>query len=42
MNARQAHRIWIEQCQAARTIKARFGLKAAFDYLVGEKLDEFC
>jgi hypothetical protein len=41
MNARKAHHIWIEQCDAAQTIKARFGLKAAFDYLVGEKLVNF-
>jgi hypothetical protein len=41
MNARKAHHIWIEQCEAAQTIKARFGLKAAFDYLVGEKLINF-
>jgi hypothetical protein len=38
MNVRKAHKIWIEQCEAAKTIKARFGLTAAFDYLVGEKL----
>jgi DNA-binding SARP family transcriptional activator len=41
MNARKAHHVWIEQCEAAQTIKARFGLKAAFDYLVGEKLVNF-
>jgi len=41
MNARKAHNIWIEQCKAAQTIRARFGLKAAFDYLVGEKLLNF-
>jgi len=41
MNARKAHSIWIEQCKAAQTIRARFGLKAAFDYLVGEKLLNF-
>jgi hypothetical protein len=41
MNARKAHHIWIEQCEAAQTIKARFGLTAAFDYLVGEKLMNF-
>ena len=41
MDARQAHHIWIEQCEAARTIKARFGLEAAFDYIVGEKLLNF-
>jgi hypothetical protein len=35
------HEIWIEQCDAARTIKARYGLKAAFDYVVGEKLINF-
>ena len=41
MNLRKAHNIWIEQCEAAQTIKARFGLRAAFDYLVGEKLMSF-
>jgi len=38
MTVCKAHNIWIEQCEAAQTIKARFGLTAAFDYLVGEKL----
>ena len=38
MNIRKAHKIWIEQCEATQTIKARFGLTAAFDYVVGEKL----
>ena len=41
MNVRKAHKIWIEQCEAAQTIKARFGLTAAFDYLVGETLMSF-
>src|SRR5664280_1982662 len=41
MNVRKSHQIWIEQCEAAQTIKARFGLTAAFDYLVGEKLMNF-
>jgi hypothetical protein len=41
MNVRKAHKIWIERCEAAQTIKARFGLTAAFDYLVGEKLMSF-
>ena len=41
MNVRKSHQIWIEQCEAAQTIKARFGLTAAFDYLVGEKLTSF-
>jgi hypothetical protein len=41
MNMPKAHKIWIEQCDAAQTIKARFGLTAAFDYLVGEKLMSF-
>jgi hypothetical protein len=41
MNVRKVHNIWIEQCEAAQTIKARFGLTAAFDYLVGEKLMSF-
>ena len=41
MNSRQAHKIWIEQCEAAKTIRARFGLKAAFDHVVGEKMMSF-
>ena len=35
------HEIWIEQCEAAEEIKLRYGLKAAFDYLVAEKLLNF-
>jgi len=41
VSGRKHHEIWIEQCEAARTIKARYGLKAAFDYLIGEKLMNF-
>jgi hypothetical protein len=41
MNVRKAHNIWIDQCEAAQTIKAQFGLTAAFDYLVGEKVMSF-
>lgn len=37
----KAHLVWIEQCKAVQTIKARFGLKAAFEYIVGEKLLNF-
>ena len=36
----EVHDIWIEQCKAAEEIKLR-GLKAAFDYLVAEKLLNF-
>jgi hypothetical protein len=38
MNFREAHKIWIAQCEAAETVRARFGLRAAFNYIVGEKL----
>jgi hypothetical protein len=38
VSASKHQEIWIEQCEAARTIRARYGLKAAFDYAVGEKL----
>lgn len=38
---RKLHELWIEQCEAAGAIKERYGLKAAFDYLVGEKLLNF-
>ena len=41
MGAANHHQIWIEQCEAARTIRERFGLQAAFDYAVGEKLMNF-
>jgi hypothetical protein len=38
VDPRKLHEIWIEQCEAARTIRDRYGLEAAFDYLVEEKL----
>ncbi len=40
-DARKLHEIWIEQCEAALSIKQRYGLDAAFDYLVAEKLSNF-
>ena len=41
MNFREAHKIWIAQCEAAETGRTRFGLKAAFNYIVGEELINF-
>ncbi len=41
MSVRKVHEIWIEQCDAARGIKLRYGVKAAFDYAVAEKLLNF-
>ena len=41
MNSPKINKIWIEQCEAAEEIKLRYGLKAAFDYLVAEKLLNF-
>ena len=41
MHFREAHKIWIAQCEAAETVRTRFGLKAAFNYIVGEKLINF-
>jgi hypothetical protein len=35
------HKVWQEQCEATRTIRERFGVKRALDYLVGEKLLNF-
>ena len=35
------HKIWRKQCQATRSIRRRFGLKNALDYLVREKLLNF-
>ena len=41
MSNREFHKVWIEQCKAAGEIRLRFGPKAAFDYVVGEKLLNF-
>ena len=41
LNGSKLYEIWIEQCEAARTIKDRYGLEATFDYLVSEKLLNF-
>jgi len=35
------HKIWVKQCAAAEHIKLRYGSKAAFDYIVAEKLFNF-
>ena len=41
MNTRKFHEIWIGQCDATDEIKLRYGVEAAFDYLVAEKLLNF-
>ena len=41
MSTRKFHEIWVEQCNATHEIKLRYGVKAAFDYLVAEKLLSF-
>jgi len=41
LGSRKFHQIWIEQCEAAKEIRRRYGLRAAFDYLVAEKLLNF-
>lgn len=35
------HKIWIEQCEAAKTIEVQFGFEKAIEYLVGEKFIDF-
>jgi hypothetical protein len=35
---REFHNVWMEQCEAAGDIRMRYGPKAAFDYVVAEKL----
>jgi hypothetical protein len=35
------HKIWIEQCEAARGIAEEFGTEKAMGYLIGEKLLNF-
>jgi len=37
----QFHKIWIDQCEATKGIRERFGMKSALDYLIGEKLFHF-
>lgn len=37
----QLHKIWIEQCEAARNIEDGLGRQKALDYLVGEKFLNF-
>lgn len=41
MDMKNFREIWIEQCEAADEIKLRYGVGAAFDYLVAEKLLNF-
>jgi hypothetical protein len=41
VNTRKFHEIWVEQCDATHEIKLRYGVKAAFNYLVAEKLLNF-
>jgi hypothetical protein len=35
------HKIWIEQCEAAKGIECDFGTQKALDYLIGEKFLNF-
>ena len=35
------HEIWIDQCEAAESIRLQYGIVSAFDYVVGEKLLTF-
>lgn len=37
----ELHKIWIEQCEAARGIEDEFGTDKALAYLVGEKFINF-
>ncbi len=37
----EQQKIWIEQCEAARSIEEEFGPQKALDYLVGEKFLNF-
>jgi hypothetical protein len=41
MRSRKFNEIWIEQCKAAEKIKLCYGPRAAFDYVVVEKLLNF-
>ena len=37
----EPHKIWTEQCEAARGIEDEFGTQPALEYLVGEKFLNF-
>lgn len=37
----EPHKVWIEQCEAAKGLEAEFGAQRALDYLVGEKFLNF-
>jgi hypothetical protein len=37
----EPHKIWIEQCDAARGIREAYGTERALGYLIGEKLIDF-
>jgi hypothetical protein len=37
----EVHKIWVEQCEAAKGIEDEFGTQNALDYLVGEKFLNF-
>ena len=37
----ELHKIWIEQCEAARGIEDEFGTQQALEYLIGEKFLNF-
>ena len=41
MTATRARTVRMEQCDAARSIRTRYGLNAALDYLITEKLINF-
>lgn len=38
---REFHKIWVDQCDAARDILEAFGLEKALGYLIGEKFLNF-
>ncbi len=37
----EIHKIWTEQCEAAKTVEGEFGFQKAIEYLVGEKFINF-
>src|SRR3954452_5033011 len=41
MDMGQARKLWKSQCDVAPTIRERYGLKSALDYLLAEKLLNF-
>jgi hypothetical protein len=42
MAQRKAHQVWIEQCEAAQTVRARFGTQGSIRLHCRREIAKFC